>query len=322
MTRHDRLVVALLLLLFVPILVLAKLGSAQEAGVAEAPASGKSSAKTKAAETAKNASDAKRYIRVKRDDRGQPLALETAVVRFVPQGSDRQGLAVDLISAVHVGEPSYYNELNKRFENYDVVLYELVAPEGTVIPKGGGERNRNMLSALQNGLKDLLDLEYQLSGIDYTKKNFVHADLTPEEFSKSMKDKGESFWTIFFRLMAAGMVQQSANPGKASELDLLMALFDRDRAVKLKRIMADQFSDMEILISAFNGPDGSTLITERNKAALKVLAKEIAAGRKKIGIFYGGGHMPDFEPRLAADFKLKRDSQQWLEAWNLRDKKK
>jgi hypothetical protein len=52
-----------------------------------------------------------------------------------------------------------------------------------------------------------------------------------------------------------------------------------------------------------------------------VLAKEIDAGKKKIAIFYGGGHMPDMEPRVISDFHMKRDSQQWLEAWNLRDKK-
>ena len=102
---------------------------------------------------------------------------------------------------------------------------------------------------------------------------------------------------------------------------LLMALFDKDRAMKLKRVVAEEFADMDVLMTAFNGPDGSTLITERNKAALAVLAKEIAAGKKKIAIFYGGGHMPDMEPRAIQDFHLKREGQQWLEAWNLRDKK-
>jgi hypothetical protein len=267
------------------------------------------------------ADDAKRYIRVTHDARGKPLAMETSIVRLVPKGDDRQGLAVDLISAVHVADAGYYEKLNKRFADYDVVLYELVAPEGTVIPQGGLDRNRNALSSVQNGIKDLLELEYQLTGIDYTKKNFVHADLSPEEFSESMKNKGESFWTIFLRLMAAGMAQQASNRGNTSEIDLLMALFDPERALKLKRIMADQFSDMDTMMLAFNGPDGSTLITERNKAALKVLAREIDAGRKKIAIFYGGGHMPDMEQQAGDQFNLKRDSQQWLEAWNLRDKK-
>ena len=261
------------------------------------------------------------YIRVTHDAEGNPQALETSIVRLVPAGSDRPGLSVDLISAVHVADKGYYQKLDKRFDEYDVVLYELVAKEGTVIPKGGGDPNRNPLSSIQNAMKDLLELEYQLSGIDYTKKNFVHADLSPAEFAQSMKDKGESFWTIFFRLMAAGMAREANSPGKGGDFDILMALFEKDRAIKLKRIMADQFADMDMITAAFNGPDGSTLITERNKAALAVLGKQIAAGRKKIAIFYGGGHMPDMESRAIADYHLKRAGQEWLEAWNLRDKK-
>lgn len=271
---------------------------------------------------ARPAGDSQSYIRVQRDARGNPLALETAIVRFVPQGNDRSGLQVDLVGAIHVGEKSYYEALNKRFDGYDVVLYELVAPDGTHIPKGGGAKDRNALSAIQNSITELLDLEYQLDGVDYTKKNFVHADLSPEQFAKSMADKGESLWSIFMRLMAAGMAQQAANPDKNSDVDIMMALFDRDRSLKLKRILAEQFADVETFMAAFNGPEGSTLITERNKAALKVLKDQIAAGRKKIAIFYGGGHMADMHQRLVGDFQLKPADTQWLEAWNLRDKKK
>ncbi|HEY2881166.1 MAG TPA: hypothetical protein VGJ15_02005 [Pirellulales bacterium] len=297
-----------------------------------------------AADAKAPSADDKSYIRVTHDKEGNPLAMETSIVHLVPQGNDRPGLQVDLVSAVHVADQSYYDALNKRFDGYDAVLFELVAPEGTVVPKGGLDRNRNALSAVQNGMKDLLELEYQLTGVDYTKKNFVHADLSPDEFLASMKEKGESFWEIFFRLMAAGMAKQAAGqkpPAEKNEhywsafgrilgsgdgqdatsnAEILLALVDPHRAIKLKRIMADQFSDMDILVTAFNGPNGSTLITERNKAALKVLKQEIAAGKKKIAIFYGGGHMPDLEPRLSSEFQMKRGGIEWLEAWNLRDK--
>lgn len=297
------------LLFFVAAWIVAEDGATNPRAEAEKPSA-----------TSQKSADAS-YIRVTRDAADNPRALETSIVHLVPAGSDRPGLSVDLISAVHVGDKGYYQKLDKRFDDYDVVLYELVAKEGTVIPKGGGDPNRNPLSAIQNAMKDLLELEYQLSGIDYTKKNFVHADLSPAEFAQSMKDKGESFWTIFFRLMAAGMAREANNPGKGGDFDILMALFEKDRAIKLKRIMADQFADMDMITAAFNGPEGSTLITERNKAALTVLGKEIAAGKKKIAIFYGGGHMPDMESRAIADYQLKRAGQEWLEAWNLRDKK-
>ncbi len=260
-----------------------------------------------------------RYLRVTRDTKQKPQALETSIVRFVPKENDQE-LFVDLISAVHVGEKGYYDALNKRFDEYDVVLYELVAPKGTKIPKGGGNKDRSVLSTIQNGMKDMLELEFQLAQIDYTKKHFVHADLTPDQFSKSMEDKGESIWSIMTRIMAAGMAQQAANPNTMNDFDLLMALFDKNRSLKLKRVMAEQFTNMDFMMNALNGPSGSTLITERNKAALAVLKREIKAGRKKIAIFYGGGHMPDMQERLINEFSLKPASEEWLEAWNLRGK--
>src|SRR5262245_27739486 len=77
------------------------------------------------------------FVRVRRDEKGQPQAMETAVVHYIPAQGGAEGVSVDLIGAVHVGDKSYYDQLNKLFESYDVLLYELVAPEGTKIPKEG-----------------------------------------------------------------------------------------------------------------------------------------------------------------------------------------
>ena len=65
-----------------------------------------------------------------------------------------------------------------------MVLYELVAPEGTKIPKGGGEGSGSFVSTMQKAMKDLLQLEFQLEIVDYTRKNLVHADMSPEQFSR------------------------------------------------------------------------------------------------------------------------------------------
>lgn len=286
----------------------------------EAPAEeqGKQAADSKV-EAAEEAAAESKFIRVRRDDSKRPLAMETAVVRYVPAEGDRPGVSVDLIGAVHVGDRAYYDALNKLFESYDVVLYELVAPEGTRIPKegrkGGGA---HPVGALQDGLGALLELEHQLDRIDYTKKNLVHADMSPEDFAKTMADRGESFMQMFLRLMGQGMAQRAAGGGGTNnDLTLLMALFSKDRASKLKLIMAEQFENLEGQLAVLDGPDGSTIITERNKKAFEVLGKQLEAGKKKIGVFYGAGHLPDMERRLIADFGLQRDSEQWVPAWQL-----
>ena len=65
-----------------------------------------------------------------------PMALDTAVVTYESSAAG-EPITVDLIGAVHMGEASYYHELNRLFDGYEVVLYELVAPEGTTVPLGG-----------------------------------------------------------------------------------------------------------------------------------------------------------------------------------------
>jgi hypothetical protein len=102
-----------------------------------------------------------------------------------------------------------------------------------------------------------------------------------------------------------------------SDVELLFALMAKDRAFRLKRIMARQFEGMESAISIFEGPEGSTIITERNKKCFEVLQSQIDKGHKRIGVFYGAGHLPDMQQRLADDFGLKRSGETWLVAWDL-----
>jgi len=295
----------------------------EEPTTAEAPAE-KSNAQAGEAKPDAKADDNKtKFIRIRRGEDKKPLALETAIVRYVPEEGDKP-VVVDLIGAVHVGDKSYYDELNKRFEDYDVLLYELVAPPGAKIPKGGrgGNSSGHPVGAMQDGLKTVLELDHQLDLIDYTADNFVHADMSPEEFSKTMADRGESFMQMFFRLMGQGAAQQ-ATGGGSNDLGMLMALFSRDRAQRMKVIMAEQFENLEGQMAAFDGPEGSTIITERNKKAFEVLDRQLKNGKTKIGVFYGAGHLPDMEERLLNDFKMKRSDQevQWVRAWSLESKK-
>jgi hypothetical protein len=268
----------------------------------------------------KEAETAPLFLRVVRDDQKVPQALETSVVRYVGKSGKYAGATVDLIGAVHVGEKSYYEALNKRFETYEVLLYELVADKGTKIPKGGGKgRSSHPLGMMQEGMTDVLGLVHQLRHVDYTKKNFVHADMSPDEFSKKMDERGESWMSMMFRMMGQGMAMQASKPNERPELEMLMAFFDSNKELKLKRALAKQFEDMDVMMAAFEGEEGSTIITERNKAALKVLEDQLKAGKKNIGIFYGAGHLPDMDERLRDEFGLERQPPEWLTAWDMRD---
>jgi hypothetical protein len=221
---------------------------------------------------------------------------------------------VDLIGAVHVADADYYAELERAFATYDALLYELVAPEGAQIPRNG--KSAHPVGQVQQGLTSILDLSFQLERIDYAKENFVHADMTPDEFAKSMADRGESFLQLLLRMMGQAMAQQSAKGG-SSDAKLLFALFAPDRSLRLKRLMAEQFEDLELAMNAIEGPHGSTLISQRNKKALSVLRSQIDAGKKRIGIFYGAGHMSDMARRLQEEFGMRASNVRWLTAWDL-----
>jgi hypothetical protein len=264
----------------------------------------------------KKAPDETTFIRLRRDDHHRPAAMETAVVHFA--SPSRPGVIVDLVGAVHVGDRAYYDDLNKLFESYDVVLYELVAPEGTRVPKGGRKgTSTHPIGAMQQGMSSILELSHQLNCVDYTKGNFVHADMSPDDFNKAMEDRGESFFQMFLRLMGTGIAQNAAGGGGVNDAALLMALFSKDRAMQLKTIMAQQFESLEGQMSALDGPGGSTIITERNKRCFDVLDKQLQAGKKRIAVFYGAGHLPDMERRLTADYGFSRSGQTWLAAWQL-----
>jgi hypothetical protein len=290
-----------------------------QATVVEVPEKKSTDAKSVTPPVPKLGSD---WVRLELDAQGQPVAMQTAIVRYARAsqgGVEKSSEVVDLIGAVHVGDIAYYRQLNERFKQYDALLFELVAPEGTVVPPGHKSSNSNPLRALQNGLSTLLELDHQLEQIDYTKANFVHADLSPEQFLQSMQDRNETFLQMYFRLLGQAMSQQSdmAARGESLDFDLFSALFAEDRPRRLKIALAKQLSEMESMMVSLGGDQGSVLITERNKKALEVLRAQLASGKKRLGIFYGAGHLGDMDERLRKDFGLEPVEITWLTAWNL-----
>lgn len=266
-----------------------------------------------------------RFMRIRRDHKGRPVAMETSVVRYVKKNADGETVTVDLIGAVHVGGQDYYDSLNDQFEKYESLLYELVAPEGTVIPKGGRADDDDSISlnpvgGIQKGLKNLLDLEFQLEKIDYTKKNFVHADMTPTEFAESMSENEESIGGYALKAMGQSMAMQAAGKDSGTA-GMIMALFSSDKALRMRRVMAQQMINMDAGLTMFEGKDGSTIINHRNAKCMEVLKRELASGKKKIAIFYGAGHLADMEKRLISDFQMNVGGQKWFPAWKLTKRK-
>lgn len=274
------------------------------------------SAKEKAVDAGSSTTN---FIRITRSDDGKPLSLDTSITTY---SASKDGAQVDLIGAIHIGEKAYYRQLNKLFDQYDVLLYELVAPEGTVISKRSAEESSNPVSFLQNTMKEFLGLQSQLEKVDYDKKHFVRADMTPDQISQKMAERGDSMMTIALSTFVDAMRQQnkaalkqnSSSAGSLADMDLSELLQD---PLKAKVTLAEQFVASGSLDQALGSSLNQLIVLDRNAEAMKGLQKQLAAGKKKIGIFYGAAHLPDMEKRLADEFGMKKGEVTWIPAWDL-----
>jgi hypothetical protein len=256
-----------------------------------------------------------RFIRIQRNENWDPVALQTAIAKYVPAGGEKS-VEINLIAVVHIGEKAYYERLNKEFEKYDAVLYELVAPEGNKPPKDAERRSDNPVAVLQQGMKLFLRLEHQLEVVDYQKANFIHADLSPEGMKKAMKERGDDQMTIVLGVIADFLRKKNLDADKPEPQAPDISLTDLLNPIKFKRMMAQQFEDTGG-DAGVGGTINRLLVEDRNKACIKVLQQQLTAGKKKIAIFYGAAHMPDFDKRLKEDFGMMRISSDWSNAWSL-----
>ncbi len=299
------------------------LGQTSDAVLAEKSQAAASTSPDSGSEAGEGASETT-FLRMTKDEQGEPKTLETAVVRY--SSGTAGGATVDLIGAVHIAEPGYYSALNQQFDQYDVLLYELVAPEGTQLPRGGPKRSEgfNPVAMLQDLSKDLLGLASQLECVDYTKEHFVRADMTPTQIADKMKERGDTPMTIALDTLAEVMRQQNLaasdpdSPLRALESEASLSELLGD-PLKMKRMLARQFVETGSLDQSLGNALNQLLIVDRNEAALKELQKQLAKGKRRIGIFYGAAHLPDLEKHLADDFGLVKTQQDWLAAWDLQN---
>ncbi len=274
--------------------------------------------------------DKQQFIRFTDDGRGGGT-LDTAIATY----RNTDGVTVHLVAAVHVAEPNYYRDLSRTFETYDALLYELVKSRerpvpgatrpvaATTRPAGVRVHGAKAIGGLQGFLKDVLKLDFQLEAIDYGRPNFVHADLDAETFNELQDERGESMMGLMFRSTLRQMRRQFAGEGAPpiTALDIIAAMRSPDSAREYKLLLARQLSDVEGQLEGLDGDgeDGSVIISERNKVALRVLKRTIAAGKRDIGIFYGAGHMHGIQEALVEHMGFKLTGVEWRIAWDMRE---
>lgn len=256
-----------------------------------------------------------RFVEGNEDWQGE---LQTAVTRY----RNQEGQYVDLIAAVHIGDQTYYDELNNYFAKLDELLFELVADLSDIQPTQLNSQSGSPLSLIQTLLANYLQLDFQLSAVNYAAKNFRHADLSASELRDIMASKDESFFTMFLTMAAAqmsaereGLANDSIRPTAFTLVSLMNALSAENQAQALKFLLAQELARSGGLTIDAEIESELTILGDRNQAALQVLEDSLAEGNREIGLFYGAAHMPGLARAMTNDMGFQMESQQWLTAW-------
>jgi hypothetical protein len=256
-------------------------------------------------------SDESRFLRFTEDgkDRGR---LEVAQISY----RNDAGVIIKLVSAVHVADAAYYAEVDKALADTQVVLYEMVKAKDSP-PPVKGQHSDHAVAQLQHVLKDTLGLDYQLDDIDYTRPNFVHADMDAETFMKLQDERGESFASM----MLQGILRSISDPTAqrvydGEPTDMVDFMTRPDGEMQLKLILARRLGDIERDAMGLNMLNGTVILTERNKAVIAKLKETLASGKKDIAIFYGAAHMSDLSSRIEK-MGFKPVATKWRTAWDV-----
>ncbi len=269
--------------------------------------------------------------------KGGALELSTPVALY----RNAEGREVEMFGALHVAEPSYYAALNKAFAQCDVLLFEMVGGENLQReealkakvdeskPNWGltpqeYEEFRKLLQAEQQKVdasspllallgisyqivSQVLGLEVQNFGIDYSPEHFVHADMTAAEFKKAQDDKGENLLTLTLRSSVKSMLS-GKDVYRGDSLGMaLYFITGNTKGLKNEFIRTLAYADSEQLTD-------TVILESRNAKCMAVFDKYHADEKiKHIGIFYGSAHLPGLHREL-----LKRGYQlkevRWLPA--------
>jgi hypothetical protein len=246
--------------------------------------------------------------------------LETAIVTM-----KKGDVTVDLIGAVHVADPEYYKALDSLFTSYEVLLFELVDGQRLKDQMEGTSKKEEedigpafkAIRGMMQGLGNYFRFQYQTDGINYHAKNFVHADVSMDEFVRLQADKGESFMTLIARAMEAQLNVGQNRDAEPKGSQILLALLGDSSGLKVA--IARQLAAADELVTEMENEGGSVIISERNRKALEVFDRETAAGRRRLAIFYGAAHLGDMEQRLEKQ-GYQRTGERWMTAWDIKPK--
>jgi hypothetical protein len=235
--------------------------------------------------------------------------------------TDHEGRAIELTGVVHVADRAYFEALDQHLKSFDVVLFELVGDAADVEAarkKQPSPRGASPMAKIHAFMAhEVLGMVTQGEVIDYSSPNFIHADLSETEINGLLKPHNLTIDGLLTGRMK-GMEMDLDQMTKV--VPIMKAMLPKNDPHAVKRLMAPTVTRLEGGTCDMDMGEGSLfheiVVLKRNTRALDVLERELAAGKKKVSIFYGSAHMPDFKKRLL-EKGWQEEGIEWRDAWTI-----
>lgn len=255
-----------------------------------------------------------------------------AVVYEIPKFKAR----VTLYAAVHIADPQFYRDVQKRFGKYDAVLMEgigasdkygrsrrhLGMPFAALVAQVGQERaSVEEMHDLYDAMATGLGLTGQMEAVDLGKKNFVFPDMSYSELEKHLDEAGVDYLMPeeqFIRPIIPMLQKFTAGIKSGGKRSPVMGNI-------IKNLMAEMILRMD-MNAALSGEDEPSrkrreyfrvILEERNSKVVEAVDDALKKGKKNIAVFYGAMHLPGIKDDLTRDFGAREVSKSWLNALKL-----
>lgn len=229
-------------------------------------------------------------------------SFEVASKTFVPVNG--VGPKITLLGAVHIGEKSYYEQLQRRLDRADIVLFEHIGlPEEKVevdakCPHFNDDGGGHTESAQE------LKLETQTQNIRHG-RHFVHADIGLSELYDLLNvAPGRPICERLSRVPSKNTNEKEKNKLIETDVKRSAVALALVKSLGHEREYADETEKI--------------ILFHRNKAVIKRLCERLPGFKasQEIMIFYGAAHMPDIENSLE-EMGYMLDNSEWLAAFSL-----
>lgn len=230
------------------------------------------------------------------------FAMQTGSRLFRKAGAP----AVDLVGVAHIGSADYYQRVNRRLAQADLVLFEGVTDAGGLDPLDLGP-DALVKAQSKSGYARLarsVGLSSQGENIRYERPRFRRCDLTIQEMMRLLDEDiarggrtGEEAAAAKRQMQSIKKMLGGGSLLMNSALGLVKVSPPIRARVKLEMVSVGNQASGEDEIA----PRLRRLINEdRNEHVIRELASILRKepGRRRIAIFYGSGHHADLERRL------------------------